>query len=226
MIFNDEIVFIHNGKTGGMSCSKYLLSVLKPPIYNCHVDALKIPPPQMAAGEVIPITTIGRHCTLTVASELIQRITQKPVSDRKKVFVVIRNPYTLEYSYYRHLQKPRVIERRIRENPELIKLAQGNFKEFSRKSGYHQPGVRQEDYFLVEGKMPRNIEIIKHENLEHSFKAAVSPFVKVGAEAYFPHLNKSGGEEELIALLDDELKEIIYQKHQYIFDNFYPDERP
>lgn len=125
-----------------MSCSKYLLSVLKPPVYNCHIDAKKNPPPQVIEGDVIPITTINRHCTLSAANEHIQRITQIPVSKRKKVIVVIRNPYKLEYSLYRHLQKPYVIERRIGKDQELIKLAQGGFKEFFRKSGYHRAGLR------------------------------------------------------------------------------------
>jgi hypothetical protein len=221
MVFNDELVFIHIGKTGGLSCAKYLLHSLQSPIYNCHVDAKK-ESLQITDRNVIPVTSVNRHCTLRSATQLIERLSNRPVAQKKKILAVIRNPFDLEYSFYRHLRKPRVIKRRALSAPALVELAKGNFKEFVRKSDYHRAGLKQEDYFLIDGKVPDNVEIIRHENLKVSFLAAVAPYVDAGVE--FPHINQTNAHEDSQPILDDELREIIYRKHQYIIDNFYSSE--
>ncbi len=224
VIFNDDIVFIHIGKTGGMSCASYLLSCLKGPIYNCHAGAAK--DVKQTNEQVIAVTDINRHCTLRAAEEHIQRLTGSSAFDRAKVLAVIRNPHTLEYSFYRHLQKPQVIQQRKKNDQALLQLAQGDFKTFAKEAGYHRPGLKQEDYFLIDGEIPANLEIIRYENLTKAFTHAVAPFARPEAGASFPHMNSSGSDEQLTTLLDDELRNIIYRKHQYIFDHYYQRERP
>jgi hypothetical protein len=63
MIFNTDILFIHIGKTGGMSCVEYLLNNLRPTIYNCHTesrkDVIKNQPEYVEA-----VTALNRHCPL------------------------------------------------------------------------------------------------------------------------------------------------------------------
>ncbi|GAB5451925.1 MAG: hypothetical protein Hals2KO_22530 [Halioglobus sp.] len=222
MIFNDDIVFIHIGKTGGMSCASYLLQSLKPPIYNCHAEAAE-EGDTLARDGIIPLVTVNRHCTLRAANEHILRLTGRSALDRQKIIAVIRNPYELEYSFYRHLQKPEVIARRRAKAPALLALAQGNFRDFALGAGYHRENLRQEDYFLLDDELPETLQIVRYENLESAFTAAVAPYLMEGVAVEFPRLNRSGEGGALASVLDTETRHIIYRKHRYVFDHFYPE---
>ncbi len=222
MIFNDEFVFIHIGKTGGMSCASYLLQGLKLPLYNCHAEAAE-EVEALGRDGIIPVVTVNRHCTLRAANEHILRLTRRSALDRQAIIAVIRNPYELEYSFYRHLKKPEVIARRRTKAPALLALAQGGFREFALRAGYHRENLRQEDYFLLDGEMPERLQIVRYENLESAFTAAVAPYLAAGVAGRFPRLNRSGEGSALESVLDDETRQIIYRKHQYVFDHFYPE---
>ena len=220
MIFSQDIVFIHIGKTGGMSCSSYLLQNLRTPIYNCHAQSANENDSVSRSG-ITAITEGNRHCTLPVADQLIRRLTGTSIQDREKVLAVIRHPYTLEYSFYKHLQKPLVAQRRKKQSAKLVELAQGDFKTFVANPGYHRLGLRQEDYFLIDGKIPDNLELLRFEQLSHAFPEAVAKYTNEGAAGEFPWLNSSTKREELEALLDRETRTLIYNKHRYMFDQGY-----
>ncbi len=217
MIITEDIVFIHIAKTGGMSCADFLLRNLSPPIYNCYVPLVKKPKQSMLPG-VTMVTDVGRHIPLRKARPHIQRLTGKSIEEMGKILAIIRHPFTLEYSFFRHLQKPLIIKRRMKGSPELVKLAQGDFKTFVVKSGYLRPGAPQEDYFLIDGEAPSNLELIRFEELSIAFPKAVREYAAADGEAEFPKLNSSGGSTELQALLDEETRELIYKKHRYMFD--------
>ena len=209
-----------------MSCAKYLLNCLSPPVYNCHVNAeIEAARQKHSAERIIPVLDVNRHCTLKVAEGHIRRLTGSSISD-KRIIAVIRNPYTLEYSFYSHLQKKSVIERRTAKESELIALAHGEFGEFVKYAGYHRAGLRQEDYFMIDGVIPPNVEIIRFESLEHEFRKVVAPYVQDSASGEFGRLNPSSYKQNLEDLLDAETKMNIYLKHKYIFDNYYQSEIP
>ena len=220
MIFSRDIVFIHIGKTGGMSCSNYLLQNLRGPIHNCHAQSAK-EADSLSRSDITAVTNCNRHCTLPVAEQLIRRLTSTSISDREKVFAVIRHPYTLEYSFYQHLQKPPVARARKKQSPRLVELAQGDFKTFVAYPGYHRLGLCQEDYFLMDGKTPDNLELLRFEQLSDTFPKAVEKYTNHGSTAEFPRLNSSKKSEELQALLDEETRGLIYNKHRYMFDKGY-----
>ena len=100
-------------------------------------------------------------------------------------------------------------------------LAQGDFKTFVANSGHLRPGGSQEDYFLIDGEAPSNLELIRFEELSTAFPKAVENYTVEGCNAEFPKLNSSGKNSELHSLLDDETKELIYKKHRYMFDQGY-----
>ncbi|WP_116364837.1 hypothetical protein [Parahaliea mediterranea] len=226
MVFNQDIVFIHIGKTGGMSCAHYLLQNLCPPVYNCHVEAdIEAARYGYRESQVVPVLNVNRHCTLAAAEQHILRLTGVSTADRR-VLAVVRNPYDLEYSFYRHLQKDDVIERRKKNDSELVALAQGDFGAFVKHAGYHRPGLRQEDYFMMGGVVPPNVEIIRFENLESAFRQAVQSCLRDGACGEFRRLNTTAYSDSVDKHLDRETKATIYLKHKYIFDHYYPDETP
>lgn len=221
MIFTDDLVFIHIPKTGGMSCSRYLLRVLKGRVYNCHAHADE-ECRRLDRSEVLPVTDVNRHCTLAAALDHIQRLSGSGAEQPRKILAVVRHPASLEYSFYRHLQKPHIAERRRKNSPELVDLAMGDFKGFVAGAGYHREGLRQEDYFLVDGAIPANLQLLRYEALADAFPAAVTGITGEPPKLLFPHLNSSGANsQELGALLDEETCNLIYQKHSYLFDQGY-----
>lgn len=220
MVISQDIVFIHIGKTGGMSCADFLLKNLRPPIYNCFIPAIKKPKIPVLPG-VTTITEVGRHIPLREAAPHVQRLTGKSIVEVDKILAIIRHPFTLEYSYFRHLQRPHIAKRRKKGSPELVRLAHGDFKTFVKKAGYLRPGSPQEDYFLIDGERPDNLELVRFEELSTTFPDAVKAYIMQGSDAQFPMLNASGSSSELQTLLDEETKELIYKKHRYMFDEGY-----
>jgi hypothetical protein len=109
MIFNADVLFIHNGKTGGVSCANYLTQTLKGPIYICRAnpEGFCTARPEF---DLVPVPGINLHCPLRAAESHLKRIAGIHLANLKKILVVIRHPLTLEYSFYQHLQKPHVRE--------------------------------------------------------------------------------------------------------------------
>ncbi|MCL7487082.1 MAG: hypothetical protein M8357_02765 [Desulfobulbaceae bacterium] len=243
MIFNDEVIFIHIGKTAGMSCTRYLLHNLKRPVYNCHKDAL-IDSKLVGLSDIIPCIDmeVSRHSTLAEALQYIKRFNGKQLDDFKKVFAVIRHPFTLEYSFYSHLRKPHV--KKFRKNqPELLELAAGEFIDFVKKGGYHRTNISPDQFFRLSGEIPHNVELIRFEEIVPAFVGAVAPFIKTDSTYQFPTRNKTQYTQEkrgiwanlstlfgknihkthqqrmIESALTDEVKELIYQKYKYMFDS-------
>lgn len=219
MIFNEDLVFIHIGKTGGLSCARYLLRNLDRPVFSCHQHA-RLEMFRLGLRGVTPITSVNRHCSLTEALALIERTNGRGLADFQKVIAVIRHPYTLELSFYRHLQKARV--RRRRRGQKILELADGDFPTFVREAGYHRPGFTQEKFVEVDGQIPDSVELVRFEALEETFPAAVAPFAaKSGSRngARFPHRNASTSGRSPSALLTAEVRELIYHKHRFMFDS-------
>ena len=221
MIFNDEMIFIHIGKTGGMSCSKYLLRNLKPPVYNCHRGALDEMKNLPKTDGIVPVPEIdiNRHSTLTEALDFIRKFKGKTIDDFSKIVAVIRHPYTLEYSFYKHLRKPRVVERRKAKNADLLSLAEGDFKNFVEKAPYHRRGYSQDSFFKVANEVPDNVELVRFERLSIDFPAAVAPFLKKGSESQLPHHNRTEYQSDISQVLTEDVKTLLYQKHKFMFDS-------
>lgn len=217
MIFNNDLIFIHIGKTGGTSCARYLLHNLKTPVYNCHhgafaqIKALKI-------DGIVPKEDINRHCTLTETLDYIRQFNGKQLKDFAKVVAVIRHPYTLEYSYYKHLQKPHVKKRR-KDDIRLLELAGGNFKTFVGKADYHRRNHTQDDFVRVGNEIPDCVELIRFEQLAVAFPEAVSRFCRKEGKYPFPHANHTEYQSNINNELTDDVKELIYQKHKFMFDS-------
>jgi len=218
VIFNDNVLFIHIGKTGGLSCSDYLLNNLQPPVYNCHADALR-DAERYDSTEVIPVISVPRHAILAEAAAFTNDLKGMTLDMFKTIIAVVRNPYTLEHSYYQHLRKPRVRKRIMDSDPEILNLAAGDFGVFVERAGYHREDTRQEDFFTVDGEMPKNVTLLRFEDVRNSLPEAIANYRKAGPEFPFPHRNKSDYDNSLTELLTPEVEELIYQKHRYMFDS-------
>src|SRR5690554_6096167 len=217
MIFNDRLMFIHIGKTGGSSCADYLIHNLQGPAWNCHADAdLELAP--LGIDGMHLRTDIKRHCTLAEALAYVHAIDGRTIDVFEKIVTVVRNPYRLEYSHYHYMKRPDV---RAREsgNPALLERTSGDLRDFAARAGYHRKDTPQEGYFLLDGGIPRNLELVRHETLAEDFPRAVAPFLKPGASFPFPHVNRTGYEGSVDDEMDAGVEELIYRKHRYMFDS-------
>ena len=200
-----------------MSCADYLLHTLQPPVYHCNHEVFALTKYLKMDG-IVPIPDIDRHCTLREALDFIGQFNGKQLRDFAKVVAVIRHPYTLEYSFYKHLQKPRVRERRKNET-RLLELANGDFKTFVEKAEYHREGHTQDDFVRLGNEIPSCVELVRFEQLPVAFPEAVSRFIRKEGGYPFPHHNRTAYQSNICKELTDDVKELIYQKHKFMFDS-------
>lgn len=217
VIYSDDMMFIHIGKTGGSSASDYLLHNIARPASNCHADADR----ELAGLGITDVqarTDIKRHCTLTEARDYVAAIDGRALADFTKIVTIIRHPYTLEYSHYHYMKRADVRERE-KGNPALLERTSGDLRDFAARAGYHRRGTPQDGYFLVDGALPSNVELVRYETIDTAFPEAVRAFLKPDVDHAFPHVNQTGYAGSVVDELTDAVEELIYQKHRYMFDS-------
>ena len=217
MVFNKDVLFIHLGKTGGMSVTDYLCNTLEPPDYHVlpqsHLENSK----PLGYEKMIPG---NRHGSLSVAQGIVEQYDLK-LSDFKLILIVVRNPYEMDFSYFKHLQKPKV-RKRLGNNPKnknLLDSALSDYEAFAKKDFVHFNG-KLSSYFEIEGRLPDNMHIVKFENFQVEIPHLIRPFTT--KDYHFPHRNKSP-EQILTTPLSDEALLSIRNKYEYICKNFYPE---
>lgn len=219
MVFNDRVLFLHIGKTGGMSCSEFLLRFLERPVWNCHRDA-PTELERLQVDDVHAVTGINRHCTLAAASRFLEANFHRQVNSFEKVIAVFRHPYSLEYSWYQHLRKP-LIRARRQENKALLELAAGDFETFVINADHHRPGLTQEKYVLLDGATPANVAIVRFESLARDFPRTVATFLDqkrcASASPVFPKINSSRYDGNLEQVLTGSVRAAIRAKHSHLF---------
>lgn len=217
MVFNKDVLFIHLGKTGGMSVTDYLCNTLEPPVYHVlpqsHLESSK----PLGYEQMIPG---NRHASLTVAKEIIEPFNMK-ISDFKLIFVIVRNPFELHFSYYKHLRKPHIIKRlsQYPNSKKRLDAAMGDYEDFAQEDFVHYNG-NLAAFFQLNGRRPDNMKVVNFENLNIEIPLLIKPFAI--NDYPFPHRNKSP-EYHLTAPLSDKALLCIRNKYAYILKNFYPD---
>jgi hypothetical protein len=218
MVFNQNVLFIHLGKTGGMSVTDYLCNTLKPPVYHVlpqsHLENSK----PLGYEQRIPG---NRHGSLSVAQEIIATYNLK-LADFNLIFVIARNPFDLDFSYFKHLRKPHVFKR-LSENPKnknLLDAAMGNYEAFTQRDFVHYIGMLSA-FFEIDGKRPENLQIVKFEELATKVPELVRPYVV--NDYTFPHRNKSSDNSVQPQKLSIKAIAAIKHKYYYLFQNFYPE---
>jgi hypothetical protein len=217
MVFNKDVLFIHLGKTGGMSVTDYLCNTLKPPVYHVLPQSSLEKVKALGYEEMIPG---NRHGSLSAAQEIIAPYNLK-LADFKLILVVVRNPFDLHFSYFKQLRKPHAFKR-LSENPKnknLLDAAMGEYDAFAQKDFVHYNGMLS-TFFEIDGKRPENLQIVKFEELATKVPELVRPYVV--NDYPFPHENKSIDNSLPPKRLSDEAAAAIKHKYYYIFKNFYP----
>ena len=211
MVFNDDILFIHIGKTGGTSAADYLCRTLSEPVYNAI--------PERAHGKKIghEITVKGqRHGTLEEAKEFVKKY-DKTIDDFKEIIAVIRHPYNLEislFNYYKRLLKnqPTILDNAPKRK-EIIE--NGTFEAFVKGKFYHRHGLNIRNYVTIDGNIPKNTRIIKFENLHEEFTEIGRKYGNGNPD--FPHLNKTKSVNLEKYITNPEIEVIIFRKYRWVF---------
>jgi len=211
MVYNDKVLFIHIGKTGGTSAANYLCKTLDAPVFNV------IPEGDQNVKSIGHETTLKgrRHATLEEAKTFLKTY-KKGIKSFEKIYAVIRNPYLLEislFNYYTKLYKSGAIN--LDKAPRRKKaIENGVFDAFVKEKFYHRNNLNIRKYITIDNKIPENVSLIKFEELQDEF-------LKIG-ETYgngnkdFPYLNKSK-KGNIRDLITPELELIIYRKYKWVF---------
>lgn len=211
MVFNDDILFIHIGKTGGTSAANYLCQTLTAPVYNVI--------PSRAHGKQIghEETLQGqRHATLEEALGFLKK-RGRSLDSFTEVIAVIRNPYELEislFNYYKRLleNQPTILDGAPKRRDIIL---QDDFDAFVKAKFYHRHNVHIRKYVSLEGKLPPSLRVIKFENLAEEFLEIGAKYGNANPE--FPHLNKTK-KVKLRDFIKKENEVIIYRKYSWVFD--------
>ncbi len=217
MVFNKDVLFIHLGKTGGMSITKYLCNVLKPPVTHV-VKAEEFENAKQAGYEVFH--PWKRHANLVEIVGFLKSFGIQ-LADFKVIICVVRNPFDLDFSYYKHLNTAKNYKRLLGNpgNQKLLAATQGKYENFGRQKFTHHKG-QLKNFFEIDGKTPGNMKIVRFEELSKAIPELVNPFAI--HQIPFPHVNKS----DAIILpqyeLSNQALKSIYKKYGWIFENYYP----
>lgn len=210
MLFNQDLLFLHVPKTGGMAVTDKLLEILPKPIYYAlpqnAKDKFHNPP------EIIAIAG-KRHGNLKDAQEWIEQYNKK-LSSFKKIIATIRNPYSMEVSRYFYLRKGYPWDK-----GKAQKIALDNdFETFAIESPYFgRKSSKIEDYFSIDGITPHNLTPIKQEQL-HTDLGKVLAELGVILDTPIP---KKNGTKHLgyQHYLTPKAEQAIYQRYQWLFDS-------
>lgn len=215
MLFNQDLLFLHVPKTGGMAVTEKLLDVLPKPIYYAlpqgAKDKVHNPPHVFAvAGK--------RHGNLKDAREWIAKY-GKTLPDFNKIVATIRNPYAMEVSRYFYLRKGFECDRGKAQKIAL----ENDFETFAVNSLYFgRKSSRIEDYFVLDGETPKNLVIIRNEQLDLELKKVLTGIgLELTLNSPVVRINQTK-HRDWHQYITPKAETAIYKRYQWLFDaNFY-----
>jgi hypothetical protein len=203
MIYNDELLFIHVPKTGGMSLTHVLVRELKGQVY------LTVPrghEPRVAEEIIVEGT---RHETLSKAAAYFDK-EKRDLSQFKAIIAVARNPYDMEVSRFHYLRKGNSFDRGAAQELAMA----GDFNTFAVQSSWWFKDFSE--YYTLNGRIPDNMVILRFESLAADFAAACPKFLKRTTELPLVNSSDRGAFE---AYLTSEAEQAIFNKYRWLFDN-------
>jgi len=205
MIWNDKILFIHAPKTAGMSMTSLLVASLRGTI---NVTG----PYEKKHRKENTIYWPGkRHESLYDAESVLSYI-NKSIFSFEKIFSVMRNPYDLELSRYTYLRKGHPWDKGIAQDIAL----KGSFQDYLTKApffGMNPPRINI--YYEINGILPKNLTILKYENLNEDIDFYMRPYLSSNKE-----LGRENTSEhpKYLDIYNRELEELCYKRHSWFFD--------
>ncbi|MBO6634002.1 hypothetical protein [Parvibaculum sp.] len=209
MLWNDDLLFIHVPKTGGMATTKYLLDILEPPIF--------ISVPEGHAEERPGLTIIDgkRHERLDEAATLLAQH-GRTLASFKIILAGIRNPYDLEISRFGYLQKGHPWDKGKAQDLALA----GDFDTFVCEAAFHgktYPAL--EEYYEIGGRIPENLRLIRQEHIDGDMKSALAEVgIRFTERLPVTNVSEHGTREDYLTAVAERA---IYDRFRWFFDHGY-----
>jgi hypothetical protein len=183
IVFNKELLFVHNPKTAGTSLLRYLGSALPGPVYYAGVAEIGT-----------------NHTSLSRALDYSRAKTGNKSGDFKRIISAIRNPYDREismYIYFRDVLCHSASVSKDLNDPEIERIVhkagQLSFREYLMWL-QHEIGTcdiwRSRYFYRTENEEPLpNLRVIKVESLESDLAIALEGVELRSSCEPLPHLN-------------------------------------
>lgn len=214
IIFNDQLLFVHNPKTAGTSLIEYFRCVLREPVFSAGVDELGTFHPHLSLS-------LGYACAKTG---------NRP-EDFKCIFSVLRNPYDREismFTYYRDVLANSKSLARDLNDPSMEEAVRQSaalpFADYlrwlSRTRGTCDVWRSRHYYTLEDGTVPENLWVVRLEEIDARI-GEVSDILAHDENIPIPRLNRT--EHPSSGVFDKETESIVFESYRWIFDaGFYP----
>lgn len=210
MICNNELCFIHVPKAAGMSLSSFLLNnLIDRPVYYFVPDGHVSKAEKSIDGVVIQNGL--RHENLLQAQDYLSEIGKK-LEDFEVILTVIRNPYDLEVSRFKYLQRGYPYDK-----GQAQRIAMENdFSKFAKESLFFARKTAEfEHYYSLNGEMLRNMKILRFEDLDNEIALHLKDYVRDAETLKKKNATVRQGYHEYISA---DVEEAIYRKYQWVFD--------
>ena len=164
-------------------------------------------------------TVLGKH-TRKIVGEIFHEPLKNKMAvlgeefDKLSIFTVIRNLYARFVSLYSY--RLGRYNRGQKSTPEYKLTHDLSFKDWLKTSP---------DFTITEciGTIPNNLTIIRLEDLAVDLRNFLSDVINKEIKEDMLHLNRSE-HEHYEKYYDDELRQLIYGRERWAFDNFYKEE--
>jgi hypothetical protein len=211
VLFNKDVLFIHVPKTGGWSLTRHLLVVLPKPVWYVHSEPI---PEGIPTEGVVHVRGNG-HESLDEADACVQA-QGFAAADFPVILAVLRNPYALEVSRYAYALDGHPWDR----GPNQQLAMTHDFETFAIES-MHQAGPQRplESYFLLQGALPKNLRLVRFENLAEEATDALRAVGITGSETV-PWVNRSR-HGPFLSYYTRDAEQAVYEKYRWVFDHGY-----
>jgi hypothetical protein len=211
ILFNKELLFVHNPKTAGTSLLHYLGRTLAGPINRAGVKEIGTHHPSLSLA-------LGYACA----------ITGNRVEDFRRIIGVVRNPYDREVSMYVFFRdvlcrSPTAgedlndadMERAVRM---ASRLAFRDYLEWLwEQFGTCDIWRSRCFYRTAEGRVPKNLRVLKIETLELDLANALAGLAMQNADPCIPRLNATQ-RNPTESYFDDRSTQLVAQSYRWMFE--------
>jgi len=208
LIFNNDFLFLHVPKTGGIALSSELLQKLKPPIYytlpSGH-QSVKIPGVMYLNGK--------RHENLNQAMKFFdnhKRVLARKLDDYKTILIVIRNPYEIVVSRYHYL----LLNNPWDKGPAKDIALTSSFEEFAINAPHY---FNLKKYIIHNNVIPKNLHIIRYNDLKTQINRKISTHLK-SKISLSERKNATTHNHWQEYITTEAIEHNIYQKFKFAFD--------
>jgi len=147
------------------------------------------------------------HENLVTAKDILAGYNKK-LESFKAIIVAIRNPYDLMVSNY-FFMIDTYLNNKDKKNFQIAKG--NNFDDYTVKVNF----MPVENWMTLNGQQPKNLRIIRFENLQEDFNKLSGEFNFQAIQ--LPHINQSS-HEHYTKYLTKTSEAAIYEKFKYLFD--------